>query len=197
MVHATLRLLWLKKAFQAEPLNVSPVPFRSLLTSLTPSSKTGTTAMTQKSWNTLQTWMPPRCPYYNAPSLHPSGVPTSVKQRFFLSCLCGPPDNPRRVWWEVRSVFPCPDWPQHPWAESPPGLFEGWAPGGGTGDGDGPGWPEGRPGWTLLQPGRHDGEGAAAAHWCEFGFPNMWGTYLLLWSLMSSLRLPTFIIREF
>lgn len=132
--------------------------------------------MTPEPWNTPLTWMLPRCSYHNAPSLQDPSihllflhVQTNIFF-LFLSCLYWPPDNQRHIWWQLRSVIPCPDRPQYPRAEPPPGLFEGWASWGGAGGGDGPGRPQGRPCWTLLQPGRNDGQGAAAAHWCEFHF---------------------------
>lgn len=67
----------------------------------------------------------------------------------------------------LRVVQSRPHRPQHPWAESAPGMLALGAPRGGARGRDRPVGPEGRPGRSLLQPGRDVRKRAAAAHRCQ------------------------------
>jgi len=87
-----------------------------------------------------------------------------LKCSFFLFYLDRAADHQRGVRREVRAVVARAHGPQHPRPEPAAGVLALGAARGGARGGDGAGRPEGGAGGPLLQPGRHDGPGAAAAH---------------------------------
>lgn len=101
------------------------------------------------------------------------GVPWSAGWRPPWPWRCGNPalcsaDHTWAVGRALRAVISGAHGPQHPRAEPAARLHPGRAEGGGERDRHGPEGPQGGPGRPLLPAVRDDGEGPAAAHWCEW-----------------------------